>query len=120
MKMNVSLTGSMMLRSIIAMRRIRRAGSGAWISISVDKRLSHWTWLGFINLLRTKNLSAQQLQYALRNLLHRPQPPDPFVTAREHPLVRTDEFCAALFQRLHVFLRRRVQPHLAVHRRCNQ
>ena len=63
--------------------------------------------------------SSQQLQGPRRHLFHRPHPANAFVTAGKHPLVRTDEFHAARFQRFHILLRGRVQPHFAVHRRRN-
>jgi hypothetical protein len=46
--MKTALTGSMMLRSIMTMRRSSRGGSGAGISNSAGSRFSHWAWLGFI------------------------------------------------------------------------
>ena len=67
-----------------------------------------------------ENFQRSNFKARLGNRLHRPHPADAFVTARKHPFVRTDEFRAARFERFHVFLRGRVQPHFAVHRRRDQ
>ena len=63
---------------------------------------------------------AQQLQRAFRHFLHRPQPADPLVAAREQAFLRPDELRAARFERGHILLRGRVQPHLPVHGRRDQ
>src|SRR5205814_822249 len=55
-----------------------------------------------------------------RDLVHFPQPAESFVSARQHPFFRPDEFCAARFELFHVLLSRRMRPHSSVHRRRDQ
>src|ERR1700728_2086607 len=112
--MNTALTGNTMFRSTVTMRRNCRAGSGAGISIAANNRFSHCSWLGFIvSFIRRVRVSPfkfqlklpaarfevwcwevlfQLSQHPFRDFFHRPQATDAFVSARQHSLVRPDEF----------------------------
>jgi hypothetical protein len=57
---------------------------------------------------------------AERDLVHFPQTAESFVSAREHPFFRPEEFYAARFEFFHVLLRRGMRPHFSVHRRRDQ
>src|ERR1041384_3357138 len=63
---------------------------------------------------------SQKKFRAKRDLVHFPQPAEPFVPAREHSFFRSDEFYSARFEFFHVLLGRRMPPHFSVHRRRNQ
>src|SRR5258706_12972595 len=70
---------------------------------------------------RRNCVSLQQRGNVFGDLLRSAEPSDPFVTAREQTVVRTDEFHPARLERGHVRRGGRVLPHLAVHgRRYNQ
>src|SRR3974377_1097843 len=97
------------------MRRSKRGGSGAGISIDASTRLSHCSWPGFIKVISETEISAQQFRNACGDGLHQPQTSETFVTAGEDPLVRPNEFHAARLERGGVSLRGRVPPQSFVH-----
>src|ERR1044072_899852 len=63
---------------------------------------------------------SQKKFRAKRDLVHFPQPAEPFVPAREHSFFRSDEFYSARFEFFHILLGRGMRPHFSVHRRRDQ
>ena len=49
-----------------------------------------------------------------------PKAADPFISARKHPFFRADKRSAALPQDFHIRGGGRMQPHLAIHRGCDE